>query len=73
MPDAPERDRRPSPQGTGILVDMAIVLETPRPIFRQFSSDDVSSGIIEGSEHGEVEYALTRPEWRARTEAAVSG
>jgi RimJ/RimL family protein N-acetyltransferase len=27
--------------------------------------------VIEGSEHGEVEYALTRPEWRARTEAAA--
>jgi RimJ/RimL family protein N-acetyltransferase len=23
--------------------------------------------IIEGAEHGEVEYALTRPEWRSRT------
>jgi RimJ/RimL family protein N-acetyltransferase len=24
-------------------------------------------GIIEGAEHGEVEYALTKPEWQART------
>jgi RimJ/RimL family protein N-acetyltransferase len=23
--------------------------------------------VIEGAEHGEVEYALTRPEWEART------
>jgi len=23
--------------------------------------------VIEGSEHGEVEYALTKPEWEART------
>jgi len=23
--------------------------------------------VIEGAEHGEVEYALTKPEWRART------
>lgn len=26
--------------------------------------------VIEGSEHGEVEYALTRPEWEARTAGA---
>jgi len=26
--------------------------------------------IIEGSEHGEVEYALTRPEWEARSASA---
>jgi RimJ/RimL family protein N-acetyltransferase len=26
--------------------------------------------LIEGSEHGEVEYALTRPEWEARTASA---
>ena len=32
------------------------------------------AGIIEGAEHGEVEYALTRPEWQARTAgAAASG
>jgi RimJ/RimL family protein N-acetyltransferase len=23
-------------------------------------------GVIEGSEHGEVEYALTKPDWEAR-------
>jgi hypothetical protein len=23
--------------------------------------------VIEGAEHGEVEYALTKPEWEART------
>ncbi|HEY3957054.1 MAG TPA: GNAT family protein, partial [Streptosporangiaceae bacterium] len=23
-------------------------------------------GVVEGSEHGEVEYALTKPEWQAR-------
>ncbi len=28
--------------------------------------------IIEGAEHGEVEYALTRPEWQARTAAAAA-
>jgi RimJ/RimL family protein N-acetyltransferase len=27
---------------------------------------------IEGSEHGEVEYALTKPEWQARTAAAAA-
>ena len=26
-----------------------------------------SSDVIEGAEHGEVEYALTKPEWEART------
>ncbi len=25
------------------------------------------AGVIEGAEHGEVEYALTKPEWEART------
>jgi len=29
-------------------------------------------GIIEGAEQGEAEYALTKPEWRARTAAAAS-
>lgn len=28
--------------------------------------------IIDGAEHGEVEYALTRPEWQARTTEAAS-
>ncbi len=27
--------------------------------------------IIEGAEHGEVEYALTKPEWQARTSAGA--
>lgn len=36
---------------------MTLVGTTP------YGGDDV----IEGSEHGEVEYALTRPEWQART------
>jgi RimJ/RimL family protein N-acetyltransferase len=27
----------------------------------------VGAEVIEGAEHGEVEYALTRPEWQART------
>jgi RimJ/RimL family protein N-acetyltransferase len=31
-----------------------------------YEGDDV----IEGSEHGEVEYALTRPEWEARPASA---
>jgi RimJ/RimL family protein N-acetyltransferase len=31
-----------------------------------YEGDDV----IEGSEHGEVEYALTRPEWEARSASA---
>ena len=34
-----------------------------------FEGDDV----IEGAEHGEVEYALTKPEWQAHAAAAVSG
>ena len=29
--------------------------------------------IIEGSEHGEVEYALTKPEWEALTTGSVAG
>jgi RimJ/RimL family protein N-acetyltransferase len=36
---------------------MTLVGTTP------YQGDDV----IEGSEHGEVEYALTKPEWQART------
>jgi RimJ/RimL family protein N-acetyltransferase len=36
---------------------MTLVGTTP------YQGDDV----IDGSEHGEVEYALTRPEWQART------
>jgi RimJ/RimL family protein N-acetyltransferase len=31
------------------------------------------TGPIEGAEHGEVEYALTKPEWEARTASATSG
>jgi hypothetical protein len=27
--------------------------------------------VIEGAEHGEVEYALTKPEWRARAANAA--
>jgi hypothetical protein len=34
-----------------------IVLETPYE----------GPGVVEGAEHGEVEYALTKPEWQART------
>jgi RimJ/RimL family protein N-acetyltransferase len=32
----------------------------------RYEGDDV----IEGSEHGEVEYALTKPEWEARPAGA---
>jgi len=30
-------------------------------------------GVIEGAEHGEVEYALTKPEWEARTAGDARG
>ena len=39
---------------------LSLVRTTP------YEGDD----IIEGSEHGEVEYALTRPEWKARLASA---
>jgi hypothetical protein len=42
---------------------MRIVLTTPRLNIRQF---------IEGSEQGEVEYALARPEWQARVAATAT-
>ena len=39
---------------------LSLVRTTP------YEGDD----IIEGSEHGEVEYELTRPEWQARAAGA---
>ena len=55
---------------------MNIILETSRLTLRQFTEDDVDPGahhpvpgsrLIDGAEHGEVEYALAKPEWQART------
>lgn len=34
--------------------------------------DGPDADVIDGAEHGEVEYALTRPEWQARTAAAAA-
>jgi hypothetical protein len=66
---------------------MHLILETPRLILRQFTDiTNVELGYrlrrstwnkgyaTEGSEHGEVEYALTKPEWEALTadDAAAS-
>jgi hypothetical protein len=48
-----------------------IILETPRLTLRQFTEHDVGpvrttpyqgADVIEGAEHGEVEYALTKTE-----------
>ena len=41
-------------------------------LVRTTSYDGPDADIIDGAEKGEVEYALTKPEWQARTSAATA-